>query len=679
MTNVFSTTQRIIACCVLLVLASLSGCDFPTATEAASAQQDFQTTGFRYVNMTNIPDGQYIGANFRTFSLASRDTLTVSTDGSLVAQFAASPFISAKADSGRVVITTATGQILYAAPPFLFTTRNARYTFVGLPTVAGSRLGIDTVIVLQSIPTDTLNNAINIRIVNCINDSRKTYSFTIGCPSGTPLGGAIAYRRTSGIVPVSVVGGALSLALTEQTTTATGVVSTQKGLFTLNRLNPGNSYSVFLYTDNGGNIRLLGLNERNTESLDIITSEAPSTYVRVANFSSNPLSGVSYGTNSVSGNLAARSLSPYEMLTACGSIGRDTLRINRQSTATSQQITTTLDVNGSQTVFVHDTLAFAVPTNTRVPGGDSVIIRAVNLSPENVTVVRGATTSQSARQIASLLAPGAVSAPFVMPRGGASMLQPFIVFNPDSVQQNGITALPDATSRAYFLVIERRTMTLIPDVAQQSGMMPQTTTFTPMPVGALFQAINAFGEMTRTLVSLGNVLQDTLGYGATALTVLPAGVSQMMFMDGIPSANSITPVVRRSYVVIGSGFGANRSVIVERGLWSPVDLGLRPSPAQSVVRYFNATANISNLLVGNSESDNTFIVRAPLAQNRFTPVVSDSRFYSSITRTLTFNNDTIRLFTARNLTFQRGKGYTVIFTGRALRDTVYNALVLQEQ
>lgn len=664
---------------IFCLLPVFGGCDFPTANQAASAQQDFQTTQFRYINMTNLPNGHFIQASFATYSQAQRARIDVGTTSTLVAQFTASSFLLSQADSGRVRLIDDAGQALYTLPPYLFTNRNARYTFVGLPTGSGTKLGIDTVIVLTSLPSDTVGNVINIRIVNCINEPRKTYSFNIGCPSGTPLGGALAFRRSSGVVPVSIAqGGVLSLALTEQSTTASGIVSVQQGLFTLQPLRQGNSYTLLLYKDVNANIQLLGINERSPERLMVQSTTAPLTYLRVANFAANAIANVRYGQNEILRNIAAGTVSSYQSATACAAVGRDTLTISRlQGTLLSQQLTTSLEVNGSQTLFLSDSLALAVPTNTRVPGGDSAVVRVINFSPETISVVRGTTTRQPERQIAANLVRGGISAPLTIQRGGMS-LHPFIVFNADSAQQSGITSLPETSSKSYILVIERGKMTVVPDIGQ--GAMQPSSMLTPISAGSVVQVINAFGEMVKTGVRLGTMFQDTLGYGASILTVIPSGGMETVGMDDAAPVNFM-PRVGQHTIVIGSGVGTNRRITVERSLWTPAQRELRPSSVQSAVRYYNATSNINALRV-LSDGDGEFaLLNNLLPSYQFS---ATQRFFRSQTRTLTFQNltvprDTSTVFTARNLNFLRGKAYTIILSGRAAaRDTLYNALVLQE-
>lgn len=676
-----------VAKCILALLilcVGVVGCDFP-ASPLPVGLQDFQTTKVRYVNLTNEPpdstNRHILQARFSLYSASSRTTSDTIVSTKPVTSLGVSDFFTPLADTGRVFVSVTSG--LNVNRPSLsltqtFKSRNATYTIVGLPPRAGSMEVLDTLLVITSLPPDNSANAANIRFINCVNDATKTYSFTLGCPSGTPVGSRLGYRASSGSMPIALSGDNMSVALTSSSASASATV--QKELFNIRPLAPNNSYTILLYKDAKDTLRLLALNDRTSDKISVVAAKQPSTSLRVVNFSSEAIDSVGYGTKGIALRLGSNSISGYESLSACASVGSDTLLIQRRSGIRQQALSTSLDVNGSQTVFLTDSLAVAAPALTVQPSAGSIWLRVVNLTyvpstetSSSVSVLRGAVNQLRPQTIVGNLASGQISAPVTVSR---ESYLPLLVFNnkqPQSLEQFGVIGTMDMTASAYFVVVTKSRIFLIPDVTAASAPPPQAN-LPPLPQGTLIQAAQVFADATTgtAQMRLGAVFSDAVGYGATQTTVLPNDKHNIILGSIM---RDVTTTEGSRLTIIGMGtVGAGR-IIVEQGSWAAPDRPSLPGNAlqQGTFRYVNASSDVDSLLIQN-DGTSDFRLLMPLGRGNSTPV---TRFYRSQSLTFNFKRDTsTTLFVARNLLFSVSRAYTVIFAGQ--QDKAYSVVVMPE-
>lgn len=667
------------ALCVVVI-----GCDFP-ASPLPVGLQDFETTRVRYVNLTNMPSDStnkhILQARFTLYSASTRTTSSTVVTTQTVTSLGVSDFFTPLADTGRVSVSVTSGMNVNR-PSFpeliqTFKSRNATYTIVGLPPRAGINEVLDTLLVVTSLPPDNSANSANIRFINCVNDATKTYSFTLGCPSGTPVGGRLGYRASSGSLPIALSGDNISVALTEQlrpiSSTASAPAPVQKALFNISSLAPSNSYTILLYKDAKDTLRLLALNDRTSDKISVVTAKQPSTSVRVVNFSSEAMDSVGYGTKGIALGLGSNSMSGFAPLPACASVGSDTLLIQRRSGIRQQALSTSLEVNGSQTVFLSDSLAVAAPALTVQPPAGSISLRVVNLASLSVSVLRGAVNQLRPQTIVGNLASGQISAPVTVSR---ESYLPLLIFNnqqPQSLEQFGVIGTMDMTASAYFIVVTKNRIFLIPDVTAAS--MPPQANLPPLPRGTLIQAAQVFADATTgtAQMRIGTVFSDAVGYGATQVTVLPSGKHSVTL--GSTIQNDVTAIEGNRLTIIGMGtVGAGR-IIVEQGSWAAPDRPSLPGNAlqQGTYRYVNASNDVDSLLIQN-DGTSDFRLLMPLGRGNSTPV---TRFYRSQSLTFNFKRDTsTTLFVARNLLFSVSRAYTVIFAGQ--QDKAYSVVVMPE-
>ncbi|MFY8001133.1 MAG: hypothetical protein ACOVSW_21255 [Candidatus Kapaibacteriota bacterium] len=696
------------AMCVFVLLVQW-GCDFPTAQDPLGTP-DFQTTLVRYVKLTDSTmiapaSPQFLVATFATYSAVARSRVDTTARTADANGISVTPFITPFSDTGRVTVREVNpvpGKSDFPPARIVFGLRGATYTIIGLPPSQKQRnqLIVDTILTVTALPSSPPANTANIRFVNCVNDSTKTYSLILGCPSGAPLSAYLRYRASSAALPIPVSGdNVVSLALTEQgvpiSSTATAPPPVRKDLFNLRPLSAGNNYTILLYQVKGV-LRLLALNDRNDEKITADTVSAPSTFVRVANLSGGVLESVLYGNNAIVNAVSNDTLTNYNSLTACASAGSDTLILNRRNGLRQQRLATSLEVNGSQTLLIGDSSAVAAPALTITVPQNSVAVRVVNLSSRSVSVFRGATSGMRMQALAENLGRGNIGGVIQIPR---ETLQPFMVFttnSPQQVLQTSVDALPSrSTATSYFLVVQDSRMVFVPDESTLTA--PAAVALKAMGKGALVHIVHAFADETNAItvsVGTGNatggiVLSDQVSYGGSRLTVLPEGNAQFT-IGGATSSMANEPLKSNvHYVAIGIVAQGSRQVIVERGLWTPRDGDtarkklvpqLVPTP-QGSVRYLNATLDVDSVGVfpGLDTSRTSFQLGGNMDKGKF--IYPSVPFTTNQIRTLQFSYGNKIFYTAQSLNFSVGRAYTIIFSGRAKDEkgnNAYNVILLQE-
>ena len=681
-TGGFSLCLRILAIGVLCALTlPQHSCDFPSAANVGAGEQDFQTTRFRYVNLTRSRTPQVFSARSRLYNAATRETFFDSVVSAPVLYGSASALQTPLADSAAVTIReTGDGGIFFQpALPLTFFLRNTIYTVIGLPFDLNNKR-LDTILVATTLPADVPAGSVNIRFINCVNDSTETYSFTLGCPSGMSLGAALPYRGNSGYLPVALSGNELSFSLLRRAGVSAGL--SQVGIYRVRPLSARSSYTILLYKTPDNALKILALNDRSDETLSVESADLPTTFARVANFSSAAVQSVLYANNSgdavIGENLATQTLSPFRALSACGSVGQDTVRVRRAATGAAQVLSTSFEPNASQTIFVGDSAVLSVAALPTSAMSASVALRVVNLSSQNIALFRGATTQMRSFALVNNLARGAVSAAVALPQ---EELHPFLLFSvgsPAVLKLWGVEQMNEA--KAYFLVVTDKSMSLIPDLQSSNLQNPpaQPSPILEIAKGVAVQAVHVFADATTASVNmtLGRVVQNApVGYGAPLLTVIPLTSNSFDISISTATQRFVGSTDMR-YLIVGVGSENNRRILVARGMATPEDPLLTPAPGvQSSLRYLNAAPDVPAVRVDADEAG-SFQATTPFAFGSFS---ATDRFYRNQTRTLIFQRspalDTV--FIARNLSFTFGRGYTVILSGERSRNS-YNAIVIPE-
>jgi hypothetical protein len=665
-----------------LALIHSASCDFPSAANAGAGEQDFQTTRFRYVNLTRSRTPQILSASSRLYNAATRETYFDSVVSAPVAYGGKSDFQTPLADSAALTVREIGDGGIFFQPalPLTFFLRNATYTVIGLPFNLNNKR-LDTILVATALPADIPAGSVNVRFINCVNDSTQSFSFALGCPSGLALGGALPYRGNSGYIAVPLSGNELSFSLLQRVV-GSGANSSA-GIYRVRPLAAQGSYTILLYKTPSDSLKLLALNDSSDETLSVESAELPQTFVRVANFTAAAVPSVVYasgaGGQTISENLASFALSPFRPLGACGSIGKDTVRIRRAAGGATYILSTSFEPNASQTIFIGDSAVLSVAALPAQAMHNGVALRVVNLSSQNITLFRGATTFARSYSLVNNLARGAISPPATLP---AEELHPLLLFSagsPPVLKQSGVETMNEA--KAYFLVVTDKSMALIPDVQTFDQQTPplQPTPIEPIAKGIVVQAVHVFADATTASVNmtLGRVVKNApVGYGAPLLTALPANAGGFDIAISTATQRFVNASSDARYLIVGIGSENNRRVIVARGMATPENPLLTPTPGvQSSLRYLNAAPDVPALRVDADEAG-SFQAATPFAFGSFSAI---DRFYRNQTRTLIFQGspalDTV--FIARNLSFTLGRGYTVVLSGERSRNS-YNAIVIPE-
>jgi hypothetical protein len=656
-----------------------------------------------------------------------------------------------KSDSARVVVLSALDNSISAtaATTTRFIGNNAVYTLIAIPSTTTSVQAlsfrtesnvkkvaipevpvrrVDTVLALSSQADVLPEGTSRIRVVNCVYDQSLTFDLTIGCPSGDAVATALPFRSVSSYRSLSVQKSGIDTSITVSLVTRprlgrtiTSSAGTSMSATIVNGsykipMQSGQSYSVIIYRNKEGSVDILPINERRNETLQAVAGVSLAARLRVANFSALSLSSVDYVKDGLSaknialGISATRQSTPFVELTACQSVGNDTIAV--ATSINRLNVTTSLDAGKDYTLLLgrdaQGTLrSIVAPTLKTDLIKDSALVRVVNFSPQPVSVQRGVYKTLSNAVLFASLTTGSMSAAFTIPSGNC----PFLAFSttaPQTLLQTGVPTLE--AGKSYLLV-------LAPDPSSTNGkgkmyLLADTefvSSIDSAPEGAFLQFLNALSDGAQIRLELGDAPNEIgsipLFYGTPQMTVLRAGSYQfkLPIKDG-----RITVKDNQRRVIVFTGNAMNQvfdSIVgmrdgVELSVFGERNFGdknfVRPDTA-SMYRFMNAAQDFNRMYVSRPirpGEGNTFTI-GTTATGDIKPLsyrgigfsrpfgMAEARRYE-----LTFQSlDTIPSYaiTIRDLAFQSNRAYSIIFTGRRFRlpmDTTlrnnYNAIILQE-
>jgi hypothetical protein len=582
---------------------------------------------------------------------------------------------------------------------------------------------IDTVLALAAQADSIPQGATRIRAVNCVYDNSLTFDLAIGCPSGDLVAGTLPYRAVSAYRTVQAQGGNVTVSLITRVQGRSDTIMGGAGRTSRTIINGtysipaqmAQSYSLIIYRNKGGFVDILPINDRTNESPIVRPGETPKSSIRIANFSSLVVDSVQYRSSGSFTQLQTQIgdtvLTPFIELTACLSVGRDTLVVN--SSAGRTIVSTSFETGRSYTLFAGRSdmgrqSTIVAPSRTPIDPMRA-LVRFVNFLPQPVSLQRGTYERSETTVLFSSLASGAMSDEQVLPVGNIPLIT-FSTTQPQRLIQTGVPELE--RGKSYFVVLAPdpknsavARMYLMRDVP--NGM--PATAIQPIVQGAFVQFVNASSDGKRIGLEFGDspsaVGPVTLFYGTPQMTVLRTNT---YFFKNLPlNINSFTvqDKQRRVFVFTGDSTrqvldniaGLRDSAVIDTfGTRHPFvpRMGIETS---SMFRFMNGSQDFNKMYVtpvggGAFEISSTgtstqypFIV--PLNNrglNFSRPFgISDARRYE-----LTFQSlDTLPSYAIniRNLVFQSNRAYTIIFTGRRFRlpmDTTlrnnYNAIVLPE-
>lgn len=730
---------RLLAFSACAVLSLSSGCIFPTSQQGPLNNiLSFSTVQLRFVNFVGDGGAHRFSLTYRGLGGVRDSTPTAFTYGQLTAYNQAlrddstdisidqpNPTSATVRFGGRNAVVT-----LLALPTpvvsmdVLDTMRQGNTIAVRVPNYSDTnrlqlasnrpRRIMDTVLVLNA-PADTTPQAsVRLRAINCVYDTRHRFDLALGCPSGDAIATGLQYRQSSPYLTTTLEANVVTVSLITRSTI--GTTSIVNGSFNI-PVQGGQSYSILIYRNSQGVVDILPINDRRADPISVTGGARLFSLLRLVNVSAQKAENIMYLGANISGlsGTDAGSVSGFDTLTACLSVGRDTVRLtsggvrmNAIGSLTAGRLYSLLlgnDVLGAPRAVIAPVITPRTPPNMAA-------LRCINFTQQPVSVLRGAVTGRAAQALAPSLVNGELSDTVHIPAGNLPLLF-FSTSQPTRLLQTGIETVQAGQSYIAILAPPLTTggeprVYLVADVPALAMPMSALQTMTK---GAFVQFVNAVADGGVLGLELGtgeNFIKGVnLFYGVPQMTVLRTGESGISYTFASP-AQPVPALIQkdRKYVLIFYGID-NKNVVMKQtvGLRDSTELlifGRRNFNSENYVRdreasmyrFFNAAPDFGIMSVQDGG-------RGQITTNSSDPVfrpqplggiTSGRNFNQSGRYDLTFgrNASTTNTITIRNLTFNTNRAYSIIFSGRTVVSIAttasmemtttnnYNAVILQE-
>jgi hypothetical protein len=553
---------------------------------------------------------------------------------------------------------------------------NAVYDVYTLPAI-GDPAVFDTILVTNANSALTTVPVAQVRVVNVLPDTARTYEVRVGCPNGTPLT-RIPVRFGTTSAYSEVYPGLAVFSVIETTNGVSTVLGTYEAF-----LGERRAYTILVYRDVPSPNAILMFYEEGDLTTGAERSLTPVS-TRTANVRVVNVSTVSVDVALASSSLTiARGVSPSRvssMTTApsCTSEQADRFEATYADGRTAVD-STSLSVSGNYTVITTDTgsagrLVITPSIQRPFSSGGKAVIRVVNASPKAGSIV----VSIGARSDATVQ--GGISAGQTIARnvGFDAMSDPIAVnagvvpitvttsAGPTTILTTGRSTLE--ADRSYDLIVFEREGSTVAAVLEEGVV---STALEPISDGVFTRIVNGSSQRTTIDISVGDVLPTgTLYPGSSVATVLNVGSVpyRINTVDGTLSTRK-----GERTLVVAATRGGTPTVI---DITTPP---LTPQLGQTSRRVVNATDDIPSVSasidsIPSVSGDGEHLARNVDVGTASTPYVTtlDRRgtyyFYDAATRT--------QLYTLPVQLAPLGNNYTFIIVGR--KDTGYEVLVSQE-
>ncbi|MBK7184567.1 MAG: DUF4397 domain-containing protein [Ignavibacteria bacterium] len=510
-----------------------------------------------------------------------------------VGQFRFSDSVRSPGDSSFVEIVKA-GATEFRTPQRVRFIQNAVYDVftiskIGQPTVFDSVLIVNANNALTTLPVA------QVRVVNLIADTNRTFDVRVGCPNGTPLTATPVPFKLASLYS-EVYPGLAVFSISETKNGVVNVIGTYQCI-----LGERKAYSIIIYRDaTSTDAYFLFIEENDLTSnaeRAFIPVETRTADIRVLNLStSNVDVSLSNTGQSLVKGLGTSSISSITTAPTCEGERADVFAATYSDGRTATD-STSMTVRGKYTVIAVDSggsgQIVIAPTIQRPFGaiGKSVI-RVVNASARSRSIV----VSLGARSDA--LAPNGIAAGSTIARD--------IVFDslsaPTAVEP-GLLPLTVTTSSTPTNIIDVTRATVAPDknydlVIYDDGSRIRTmlveeeessSTMQPLPDGAFGRFINGSNRQVSIPIQIGLTLPSgSVYYGNALATTFPVGIVPYN-INGVPGSFT-TDASMRSLLIYANGNGTPNVIDVTTPPLTPVY-------GQTSRRVVNATEDVRMISV----------------------------------------------------------------------------------
>ncbi len=542
---------------------------------------------------------------------------------------------------------------------------------VGRPTV------FDTVLVTNANATLTTVPVAQVRLVNLIPDTTRTFDVRLGCPSGTslvrstvPFGQASLYTE---VFPGPTVFSVIDVR--NQLPNVIGTFECQ--------LSERTPYSIVIYRDEiSDDARIMFVQEDDftrQATRPFVPVEARTADIRVVNLARSSVRVTLPRTSTtVTTGLAQRTSSPFVAAVTCESERPDVVSVafddGRQAIDS-----TSLIVRGIYTVYASDSgqqgRMVITPAIQRPFGSTGAgVVRVVNTS----TLAPGVVVSVGART--DLTAPGGIVAGSTIARDvrTGSFSAPVAV-------RDGVVPITITTSAGPTRIVDVTTINVEPNknydlVVYDEDGQPQSMlieerqapgALAKLDEGAFVYAINGSARGTAMSLRLGNVIAaGTIFPGNTIATTLPIG-STTYAVNGA-EASITTRNGERSMLLYAEGGGTPNVITIT----APP---LLPQAGLTRRRVINATEDIARVSISIDSLPSTSGAGEHLATNVAYGTASDVSVTNLDRRGTYYVYDPetrTQLYTLPVQLAPLGSNFSLIVVGR--KEKGYEVIVAQE-
>ena len=717
---------RVAAICCLLTLVLHGACKFPTEDPGAlNSVQNYSTLQVRFVNLAADKSPRSFTAEYFA---AGPQSLPMVGYGEIL------PAGTPRFDSARVLVPVVASDTNSRDTTVVrFTGRNLVYTLIALPQLRPESAQVevvngtsqikkvkvpvldkglrqvDTVLALSASQDVIPAGFVRLRAVNCVYDSRHRFDLTVGCPSGEVIASGLPYRQASSYITTTAPAGAdsLTVSLITKPTTAT-VASAAPATIVIGSFKipakSAQSYSILIYRNGDGDVDLLLVHDLRSEKSAAVAGSAPEARLRVVNVSGEIPLNFFYRVNGRDTVISLRpskdSASAFANLTACQSVGRDTIVTTIVKNMVTSRVNAigALNAGSAYTLLVgknsrSEVMTLLAPVLTGAVTVGKARLRFVNFTPQPLFVMRGTTTGASNDALFSSLPTGVLTDTVLVNAGNL----PLLLFNttqPTQLLQTGIDRVTGGKS--YIVIFTAGTNAGDPpriSLVEDSRDVQGAANIPVMPQGAFVQFMNARADNQLVTLNFGtspDYISDVpLFYGTPQMTVLNKGeyqTSDFPLRDTLKTDANLN----QKWVVFFIGAQGN-------GLRSFAQSGLRAGSASATAtrfRYLNAALNFPGMYVNNETFGKEFSLN-PLDKQDFGGVsrvfeLNASEFSASRSFQLTFISTAQDTVKPAWITFSPTRAYSIIFSGRKTITTAttgtmqttttsnYNSIILQE-
>jgi hypothetical protein len=560
------------------------------------------------------------------------------------------------------------GVLKYTTPRKIRFVRETRYLFVAAESFKSNGI-VDTFVVLST--TYGLPKKLGksyFKFLNLVKDSVSRFSIVEGCPNGRILVGSVPYLNYPFLQTVQY--GSYVISLVQESPSERSLVNIYKVDFEKDK-----EYTLFVARKQDGSTGLFLYDDYDTTASalqELRPLDERASFVRVLNFSQNPVSVFKSPDLFLDRNIKPNFVSDYYSVPACQNDVLDSFVV--ETGLGTYGISYSLEIFKRYSLLVFDNQSkscvyFVPPISSIYKFSGKSIVRVFNAVDTNysLTLSVGARSANNARGftsgevLATNLMFGKVGEPVVLESGDLPLTL-FSSTEPAVLQGTFVTKLEPNSS--YLLVIFKKydgslAISLVPDDYENGGI-------SEISAGYFIQIVNANPDFANLEFEVSNILKNAkLFYKESFATVVNSNFNEIIINNQKFPLN-VNLDNLGLYVVAGN----NDNIEI-------FDIS-RPSMGRDLGsyrrRFFNAVKTYPAISINYDSTNGMNIVKglAYGGQSGIETIKLERKFSLAVMSEP--DGQLLGRYNDIFLTF--GKNYTLIFSGR--KEKGFSLIIIQE-